>query len=124
MGDGLAEPVEARIGSTGPRGEGTGEAVDGDSPGVIAPPPLIYVGGLGVGFGLQALLPAPSLPAAISLPAGAVLALAGGALARSFFQAFARVGTPVSPFRAPTRLVTDGPYRLTRNPGYLGMALG
>jgi protein-S-isoprenylcysteine O-methyltransferase Ste14 len=94
-----------------------------ETPGVIAPPPLIYLGGLAVGLGLQALLPSTSLPGAVSWSLGGALLIAGGALARSFFRALARAGTPVSPYRVPTKLVATGPYRVTRNPGYLGMAL-
>jgi len=92
-------------------------------PGVIAPPPLIYLGGLAVGFGLDALLGSPSVPGAVAWPVGVALMVAGGALARSFFRAFAHAGTPVSPYSTPTKLVTTGAYRLSRNPGYLGMAL-
>jgi protein-S-isoprenylcysteine O-methyltransferase Ste14 len=98
-------------------------AVDRDAPGVVAPPPLVYLGGLAAGFVLEALLPSAHVPAAVRWPVGGALLLAGGALARGFFRAFARAGTPVSPYRASTTVVTSGPYRLTRNPGYLGMAL-
>ena len=94
-----------------------------DVPGVIAPPPLIYLGGLAAGFGLEALLDSPSLPGALAWPVGAALMVTGGALARSFFRAFGRAGTPVSPYSTPTKLVTTGAYRISRNPGYLGMAL-
>ena len=99
------------------------ERSDRDAPGVIAPPPLIYIGGLGVGFLLEALLPSADLPAAVRLPIGITLIVAGALLARSFFVALRRAGTPVDPYSATTSLVTDGPYRLSRNPGYLGMAL-
>lgn len=34
---------------------------------------------------------------------------------------FRRRGTAVRPFREATTLVTDGPYRFTRNPMYLGL---
>ena len=44
-------------------------------------------------------------------------------LAGSFVRAFRRANTPVDPGRATTAIVTTGPYRLSRNPGYLAMAL-
>lgn len=94
-----------------------------DTAGVIAPPPLIYIAGLAVGFGLEVLLPSASVPAAVRWPVGAVLALAGVGVAASFFGALSRARTPVDPYRPTTTLVTSGPYRLSRNPGYLALAL-
>ena len=94
-----------------------------DSPGVIAPPPVIYLAALGSGFAAQPLLPGTPVAGAVRRPLEAVLMLGGGALARSFFREFARAGTPISPISKPTTLVTSGPYRLTRNPAYAGMAL-
>ncbi len=49
--------------------------------------------------------------------------LAGAALLASFNTAFTRKGTAVEPWKPTTAIVTTGPYRLTRNPAYLGMAL-
>jgi protein-S-isoprenylcysteine O-methyltransferase Ste14 len=95
-----------------------------DAPGVIAPPPLIYMVGLGTGFMLEALLPSASMPPAVTWPVGGALVVAGLALARSFFRALHGANAPVSPYSPSTALVTTGPYRLSRNPGYLGMALG
>jgi protein-S-isoprenylcysteine O-methyltransferase Ste14 len=94
-----------------------------DAPGVIAPPPLIFLGGLAVGFGLEALLPGSSLPDAVAWILGAVLVVAGVALLASFNTAFARKGTAVEPWKPTTAIVSTGPYRLTRNPAYVGMAL-
>jgi protein-S-isoprenylcysteine O-methyltransferase Ste14 len=34
-----------------------------------------------------------------------------------------RADTPFDPSKPPTALVEDGPFRFTRNPGYLGFAL-
>jgi protein-S-isoprenylcysteine O-methyltransferase Ste14 len=98
-------------------------ATDRDVPGVIAPPPLIYLGGLAIGFLLEALLPGGSFPAVVSWVLGAVLVAAGAVLGGSFISAFRRADTPVPPYARTTALVTDGPYRLSRNPGYLGFAL-
>ncbi len=94
-----------------------------DAPGVVAPPPLIYIAGLAIGFGLEFLLPSASLPDALRWPLGGVLVLAGQVLAASFFIAFRRGRTPVDVRKPTTTLVTTGPYRLTRNPGYLSLAL-
>jgi protein-S-isoprenylcysteine O-methyltransferase Ste14 len=94
-----------------------------DTAGVVAPPPLIYLGGLAVGFGLEALLPGASLPGAIRWALGGALVVAGVALLASFNTAFTRKGTAVQPWKPTTAIVTTGPYRLTRNPAYLGMAL-
>lgn len=100
-----------------PRGPGR------DAPGVIAPPPLVYLGGLLLGFALQRVLPAPRQSRAVTRPIGGALLLAGVGLAASFITAFRRAGTPVDPRQTTTVLVTTGPYRLSRNPGYLALAL-
>jgi protein-S-isoprenylcysteine O-methyltransferase Ste14 len=94
-----------------------------DSAGVVAPPPLIYLGGLAVGFALEALLPGTSVPGLVRWVLGGVLLLAGLVLLGSFNTAFQRKGTAVEPWKPTTAIVTTGPYRLTRNPAYLGMAL-
>jgi protein-S-isoprenylcysteine O-methyltransferase Ste14 len=54
---------------------------------------------------------------------GGLLIAVGAAIAASAFGGFRRAGTPALPFRRSTALVTDGLYRYTRNPMYLGMVL-
>jgi protein-S-isoprenylcysteine O-methyltransferase Ste14 len=98
-------------------------AMDSDTAGVIAPPPLIFVAGLVVGFALEALLPGVDLPAVVQWGVGGLLVLAGLGLLLSFNTAFSRRGTAVEPWKPTTAIVTTGPYRFTRNPAYLGMAV-
>lgn len=93
-----------------------------DVAGVPVPPPLIFVAGLAAG-GVAELVRSttgPSRP--ISLTIGVVGVLAWLALDGLASLRFARAGTPVIPFKPTTALVVDGPYRLSRNPIYLGMA--
>ena len=90
---------------------------------MIAPPPLIYAGALAIGFGLDAVIRTGSLPGDIAVAAGTGLILVGGGLLMSFVSAFRRARTPLDPYTPTRAVVTGGPYRLTRNPGYLGMAL-
>lgn len=102
----------------------------GDTAGVIAPPPLIFIGFLLAGFGLDALIDAPGMFApetgvGLALRWGLpslllVLALYFliGALAR-----FRQAQTPPQPWQPTTAIVSSGVYGLTRNPMYLGMAM-
>ena len=94
-----------------------------DSAGVIAPPPLIYLGALGIGFGLDAMIGGGSVPSRVAISAGSALIIAGSWLLGSFARAFLGAETPIDPYTPSTAIVTDGPFRLTRNPAYLGMAL-
>jgi protein-S-isoprenylcysteine O-methyltransferase Ste14 len=94
-----------------------------DTAGVVVPPPVIYVAGLAVGFGLELLLTSASLSGAVRWILGGLLLVVGVALLGSFNTLFHRAGTAVEPWRPTTAIVTTGPYRLTRNPAYLGMAL-
>jgi protein-S-isoprenylcysteine O-methyltransferase Ste14 len=95
---------------------------DRDTSGVRIPPPLFYVAGFLIGVALELAFPIADLPLVVSL-AGALiggglwLALDGAAML--FFR---RAGTSMVPMNPTTALVTSGPYRVTRNPMYLGMA--
>jgi protein-S-isoprenylcysteine O-methyltransferase Ste14 len=94
-----------------------------DVAGVIAPPPLIYAAAFGAGLLLDRLasLPTVRLPGQRALGAG--LLLGGLGLSAWGFVTMRRAGTPVIPTEPTTALVSEGPFRYTRNPGYLGMAI-
>lgn len=96
-----------------------------DTPGVVAPPPLIFLGALALGVGLDfGVLRVPTgLPGWFRFGIGGVFAAAALGLAAAALWRFRRAGTAVEPWRPSTALVTDGVYRFTRNPIYLGMAL-
>lgn len=58
----------------------------------------------------------------ILLAIGAIGILAGGGLIYGALAALSRAGTTAHPGRASEHLLTTGPFRLTRNPIYLGLA--
>jgi protein-S-isoprenylcysteine O-methyltransferase Ste14 len=97
-----------------------------DVPAVIAPPPLLFLIALALGFGLDAVLATAVLdlmPAAARLAlAAAALVLAGG-LGVGGILAFRRARTALEPWHPTTALVTTGVYGRVRNPMYLGLVL-
>lgn len=99
-----------------------------ETPGVIAPPPLIYLGFLLAGWGLSRLLADPGLePVGLDDQTrrwtGLGLIVAGLALDMMSIDRFRRLGTRPEPWKPTTALAVDGLYRLSRNPMYLGFAL-
>lgn len=95
-----------------------------DIAGVIAPPPLIFgiplAGGLfahamGLGWDVEADWPGRAI-------GGGILCFAGALLIVLALSRLLGAGTRPEPWKPTTAIVTDGVYRLTRNPMYLGMA--
>jgi protein-S-isoprenylcysteine O-methyltransferase Ste14 len=93
-----------------------------DTPGILVPPPVYYVAAFLAGVALELVFPTSWPPFGVRLVAallagGAWLALDGAAMA-----SFHRAGTSIVPMNPTMALVTSGPYRVTRNPMYVGMA--
>jgi len=85
-------------------------------------PPAYLGGAVLLMAALHVLLPARRV---IPWPyncTGAALIVAGGVLNLWADRLFKTTRTTVKPFEPPSGLVTDGPYRLSRHPMYLGMA--
>ena len=94
-----------------------------DNAGVVAPPPLIYLSPLLLGLLVNRRTKSSFLPSGATRLVGLPLVAGGLSLGAWFFLTLRGAGTPVDP-REPVRsLVTDGPYRYGRNPGYLSMAM-
>ena len=97
----------------------------GDTAGVLLPPPLAWLLAFAIGLAANWLLPWHFVPAgAPKAWIGAGILAAGILLALWAVLTFRRAGTRVEPYKPTTAIVTTGPYRLTRNPIYLGMFLG
>jgi protein-S-isoprenylcysteine O-methyltransferase Ste14 len=92
-----------------------------DHAGVWVPPPLIYLVLFGFGLLLHQIAPLTFLPIR-PVRAVALIFLAGGVLLAGWSNVlFRRAHTSLVPIKPSTTLVVRGPYRLTRNPMYLGL---
>jgi protein-S-isoprenylcysteine O-methyltransferase Ste14 len=94
-----------------------------DRPGVIAPPPFIYLSGLLIGAGLQRQLPVPWLPRPLRNFLGSTLLGSAIFIIALAFRNMKHAGTNVNPTQPTTTLVTTGPYLFSRNPLYLGLTM-
>jgi protein-S-isoprenylcysteine O-methyltransferase Ste14 len=94
-----------------------------DNPGVITPPPVIYAGALTAGLLANRRFGLPFLPRRLARVLGPALVACGLVLGLLGFREMRRAGTSADPYEPATAIVTAGPYRLTRNPMYVGFTL-
>lgn len=86
-------------------------------------PPHLALGGLAAMALVRFLAPGPEVLPSVWRAAGIVPGVAGLVLLLAGSGRFRRVGTNIRTFDEPGVLVTDGLFRLSRNPMYLGFFL-
>ena len=123
----LAIAFAVRVGmrSLGQTAAAQGSPKASDVPGVIAPPPLVFLGFLAAAALMEALVPmsitrfspyARYLPGGLLFTTGVLIGVAG-------IRRFHAAGTNIPPTLPTTALVADGPYQWSRNPLYDAMML-
>lgn len=96
-----------------------------DRSNAIVHPPIAWAIAFAAGFGIDWLYPLRFVPASIpSRWVGAIVFASGLALAIWAIVKIHRAGSRVEIHKPTTTIISDGPYRLTRNPIYIGMFLG
>lgn len=83
-------------------------------------PPILFLGAALVALGLEWAWPTSHGGAGLLRALGAILFMAGLSLDLLTLATFRRHATTIMPHRGAERLVTDGPFRFSRNPIYLG----
>lgn len=86
----------------------------------ILPPTYLFVSILII-IGLHLLLPACKVIRAPYTYSGVILIIVGVFLNIRSDNLFKKADTTVKPFRKPSSLIIEGPYRISRHPMYLGM---
>jgi protein-S-isoprenylcysteine O-methyltransferase Ste14 len=93
-----------------------------DNPGFLLPP-LTYLLPLVFGLLLDRSIHVPFLPRSLARSLGWPL-LGGGVLLNGWFNfTMRRTDTPIDPRKSVSKLVSDGPFRYTRNPAYLSLIM-
>lgn len=89
------------------------------------PPPLVFLGLMGLGAALEQWIWPLAVPLAFwpRMLIGAVVALGGAVMILTANVWFKRTGQHPAPWKPSPELVLKGIYRHTRNPMYVGMTL-
>jgi len=93
------------------------------TPGVIAPPPVLYGAALIAALVLHWFRPLPIFSASVVRWLGIALVAVGLAVVIRVFRTMRAAGTNVDPRRPTTAIVTTGLFRFSRNPLYVGLTL-
>ena len=94
-----------------------------DNPGIKMPPPLIYLPPLVLGLVLDRRAHVPFLPRGVARVLGWPLVGGGMALAAWFARTMRSADTTMHINKPVSTLVQDGPFRYSRNPGYLSLSM-
>jgi protein-S-isoprenylcysteine O-methyltransferase Ste14 len=94
-----------------------------DTAQVLVLPPLVYGAAFIIGLLLHLMFPVHILPTTLARGIGVVCVLVSLPLAITTFRVLSRAHTPVDPMKPTTALVTEGPFRYSRNPIYVALTL-
>jgi protein-S-isoprenylcysteine O-methyltransferase Ste14 len=94
-----------------------------EGPGLPVHPPVLYLAALLVGVGLNYGRPISPLPGRWGDIVGIILIVLGTAIMPPVLARFRRAGTSFNPHQPASALITDGPYRFSRNPAYVALTL-
>jgi protein-S-isoprenylcysteine O-methyltransferase Ste14 len=94
-----------------------------DNPGIRVPPPPLYVLALLLGLVLDRKVHVPFLPRRVARVLGWPLVGGGMALAAWFVFTMRGGDTTIRIDKPVSSLVQDGPFRYSRNPGYLALTM-
>src|SRR5262252_9181606 len=94
-----------------------------DTAHVLILPPLLYGAAFVIGLLLHLAFPFHILPNTLARGVGVVCVLVSLPLALATFRVLSRANTPVDPLKPTTALVTEGPFRYSRNPIYVALTL-
>jgi protein-S-isoprenylcysteine O-methyltransferase Ste14 len=94
-----------------------------DRPGVLVPPPLLFIGPIVISVILERFFPTSFVHGEIRWTAGGFLLAFGISITATGFRTQKRAGTDPIPFNPSTVIVLHGLYRFSRNPMYIGFAI-
>jgi protein-S-isoprenylcysteine O-methyltransferase Ste14 len=94
---------------------------EADNPGVIAQPPRLFMAALALGFALELLLPTSFVHGTARFALGSALLGGGVWLVATAMRQQRAAGTNIETDRPTETIVSDGLYRLSRNPIYVGL---
>jgi len=100
--------------------------IEKNSAGIRIWPPMVYIGTLFAGWLIDRVswwkVEIP-LPHSLERMVAGLAIVIGFGILMTAIGLFKKAGTPPEPWKQVSALVTDGVYRWTRNPMYLGMTL-
>jgi len=94
-----------------------------DNPGVIAPPPLIFLFFIALGYFLNRLYPFPVIERPLGMIIAAIFFVYAGLTGGLAFYYMIKAGTNIDVRKPAKTIVTKSVYSYTRNPMYLSMVI-